>query len=93
MRMQRAILSAALRSLADVAGEVPLLGRNCLHACCADLNAGDCGLIESGNWNLWPGMGSGKLARPWLRMQRANWSAPSASPGDVLPALAAVSLG
>src|SRR6185437_14006591 len=72
LRMHRARARAAARSAAEVAGGAALLGRNCLHACRADRNAGDSGLTFGGRSMPPPAVGSGKFVTPCERMHCGN---------------------
>lgn len=73
LRMHCANLSAAAFWLADATGGCVLAGIRYLHACMADVNAGEGFLARlTGIWIPESASGSGKLGTPWSRMQVAN---------------------
>jgi hypothetical protein len=74
MHFAKATAASLLRS--DICGGLPLPGISLRHACCADWNAGENGLIpESGPIWMVPPFGSGKLDTPCERMHSESASA------------------
>lgn len=82
-RMHCASLTAATFWLADATGGLPPAAMRYLHACMADLNAGEG--FSARLTGIWIpsalASGSGKLGTPWWRMQVENLI-PSAWPLD-----------